>query len=105
MNKKKRDKFLAHYGVPGMKWGHHTSGSSKGSKKSKKPKLQKKRMSEMSNEELKNFNTRMNLEKQYRKLSKSKVDVGRRVFNNIVLNSAQVVATAYVVNRFKRVVH
>lgn len=56
------NQYLAHHGILGMRWGHRKSGasvtrSSSGSKK-------------MSDEELQTSVKRMNLEKQYKELSK-----------------------------------
>lgn len=75
--------YLAHYGVKGMKWGRRRGesggGSAKTAKKTPRPvsedhamsrELRKKRVSEMSNAELKKLNERMQLEASYDQLMK-----------------------------------
>ena len=86
--------FIAHFGVKGMRWGvtksrsgrSGSSDSSGGSRKSAaitKPgrqsadasraaKLKKKDINSMSNDQLKQLNNRINLEKQYRQLTEKK---------------------------------
>lgn len=61
--------FLAHYGVPGMKWGRR-KGSSRtaGDAKAVAP-LRKKKPSQMTNDELRKLNERMQLEQNYKKLN------------------------------------
>lgn len=61
--------FLAHYGVPGMKWGRRKGSSgTAGDAKAVAP-LRKKKPSQMTNEELRKLNERMQLEQNYKKLN------------------------------------
>lgn len=77
------DEFLAHYGVPGMKWGKRKSSSSSSEEKTsssdheKVAQLRAKRPSEMSNEELRVLTNRMNLEQNYARLNPGKVSQGK----------------------------
>jgi hypothetical protein len=78
--------YLAHYGVLGMKWGvrKKSKGRVKTSKRSSKyssdykesQKLRKKSSKELSNDQLKTLNRRMNLEQEYNRLSTSSVNRG-----------------------------
>lgn len=80
---------LYHYGILGQKWGRRRYQYANGTltpagKKHQKEmgwskdakyaaKLKKKKVSEMSNEELKKYNERRNLEANYKRLNPSKV--------------------------------
>ena len=79
---------LYHYGVPGMKWGVRKSEDklSRISSRSKKEKwsedatevakLKTKKVSQMSNAELKKVNTRKDLEQNYHRLNPSAIKKG-----------------------------
>lgn len=79
---------LKHFGILGMKWGVRRGrnvSSRFGKRKSTKGwsddakeanKLKKKSVSQLSNSELKKINERMNLEKNYKSLSKRDVSKG-----------------------------
>lgn len=78
--------FLAHYGVKGMKWGRRKArNSDDGDRPKRTPSedhltakaLKKKRVSEMSNADLKKLTTRMQLEKQYAELTQDSRTVSR----------------------------
>lgn len=65
------DGFLAHYGVPGMRWGRRKSGSSTVSTRTdthpdraEVDKLKRNKPRTLSNSEIQRINTRLNLEKQ-----------------------------------------
>jgi len=82
---------LAHYGVPGMRWGRRngskvTTSSTKGNAKpfprtsadhKAVNKVRAKKVSAMSNAELKAFTTRVNLERQYNQLNPGKIAKGK----------------------------
>lgn len=114
--------YLAHYGVKGMKWGRRKSdssgGDSKSSKKdSKRPTtsqdakkakgLQKsvdnKGVGHLSNKELQDVITRMELQQKYDKLSKkgSRVESGKNFIADILSDAAKNVATSYVEDLLK----
>ena len=75
---------LAHYGVKGMKWGvrrnrgrrssSNTKGWSKDAKRANA--IKRKSVNQMSNEELRTLNKRMELEKNYNRLNPSNVQKG-----------------------------
>lgn len=76
---------LYHWGILGMKWGHRKAKNAKTySKKNKKmsqdakeaEQLRKKKLYELSNEELKRYNNRKQLEDNYKRLNKSTIAKG-----------------------------
>lgn len=73
---------LKHAGILGMKWGKHkiksTSTVTKSEDHVRTQKLKKKKMSEMTNTELKDLTNRLQLEKQYKDLSKSQMSSGKK---------------------------
>ena len=100
---------LYHYGIPGMKWGVRRFQPNKGSgkkkrslsKKSKAAKIRfrnetgsrsskalrdyrKKDINKMSNKELQAAINRMNLEKQYRSLTKRDTMLGNKVAKDVL---------------------
>lgn len=90
------DTFLAHYGVPGMKWGKR-KGSSGSSKSSKEPAsadavavgalMGKKKSSgtaALSNKELQTVITRRQLEQQYKNLNPGKVQSGHNKVKTVL---------------------
>ena len=105
--------FLEHIGVLGMKWGRRknkiknriisiknkspvkkdTENESDDSKK--KDILKKKPLKEMSNAELKEFTTRLQLEKQYKDLNKTEVSAGRKFVNEILGQAVKQTAATY----------
>lgn len=90
--------YLAHYGVPGMKWGVRRQHASSGSKKSRRQKrratyskdylesepLRKKNYKQLSNAELTKLNKRMNLEQNYKRLNPKGIDKGIAVSKKII---------------------
>ena len=96
---------LMHYGVLGMRWGHRktsTSSSSTGSRKSKKSddyvrakSLKKKRLSQLSNAELKELNNRMQLEQTYKSLKKQRVSVGKKFVKDVAYETAKQTTSEY----------
>lgn len=104
--------YLEHFGVLGMKWGRRKAkGSSSGPSKSKKTKstrdpsnvelrrIQKKKPSEMSNDELRRANERLNLETQYRQLNSRDMSSGKTWVKNAAIlagtTAVTVVASKY----------
>lgn len=88
--------FLAHYGVPGMKWGKRSAKSVRGKKtfgpisadasaaNDAKAKIKKSGTRSLSNQELQTVVTRINLEQQYSKLSPSKMQRGKKITSKIL---------------------
>lgn len=97
---------LCHYGVLGMKWGvrRGSSSSTGGSKKRKGSRvsddardaaqLKKKRVSEMSNAELRRLNERQQLEQNHARLNPSKVKRGLAAATGIVGTATATLALA-----------
>lgn len=95
---------LCHYGVLGMKWGvrrDRSSGSSKKRRASKMSddarnaaKLKKKRVSELSNSELRWLNDRQQLEQNHARLNPSKVKKGLAAATGIVGTATATLALA-----------
>lgn len=92
---------LKHYGVLGMRWGRRKSSASNKppSNPSKdhirKVQLKKKKISEMSNEELREVSNRLQLEKQYKDLTRRDVTPGKKFVMDILATTAKTTATAY----------
>lgn len=105
----KVDNFLQHFGILGMKWGRRKRKTSLSKGKSKlvktsnnhpdhdrKVALKKKKLRQMSNEEIKALNNRLQLEKTYRELTQAEVSKGRKFVSEILGNAAKQTASTYV---------
>lgn len=84
----KVDATLAHYGILGMKWGVRRKRGPDGlvvqSEDHKKVEnLREKKVVEMSNVELKELNTRLQLEKQFKDLTKVEQSAGKKFVTDI----------------------
>lgn len=110
---------LKHYGVLGMKWGVSKGSSSSGSSRKiktratyrkeqaakdlanssadhkKKKVLMKKKVSEMTNDELREVTTRLQLEKSYKDITKNQISPAKKFVRDIVLTTAKTSATNY----------
>lgn len=93
-----RDDELYHYGVLGMKWGHRKSegGSSSIFRRREKSEdyktveaIRKKKIKEMSNEELRTANNRLQLEAQYKNLTKRRIFAGEQFARDYVNDVAK----------------
>lgn len=83
--------YLKHYGMLGMKWGHRKNSNhifSNDKERRKKimssdaeelAEIRKKNINELSNEELRKANNRLNLEQQYSRLNPSKLKKGAMI--------------------------
>lgn len=94
------DNQLTHYGIKGMKWGvrrrRKSTPSSPSADYTKAKQIKKKRISEMSNDELKALTQRLQLEKQYRDLSPDVVNRGKNEVQQILKNAAKQTATNFI---------
>lgn len=103
--------FLEHYGKLGMRWGKRGASqvlskvgakiksefSNKDSEDFKKAKtLKKKKLSRMSNAEIRSLNERMQLERQYKDLTKPAINPGKKFVSDVLSNSAKQTASTYV---------
>jgi hypothetical protein len=101
---------LYHFGILGMKWGvrrNHGGVSKAGRQKAgskeddrsedskKKSELKKKKLRQMSNVELKSLNERLQLEKQYKELTKNEISAGRKFVTEVLAGAAKQTATTY----------
>lgn len=90
--------FLKHIGVLGMRWGKRKTKPKSSSSNDYKNKvlIKKKKLHEMSNQELRSLNERMQLERQYKELNKVDVSAGRQFINDMVYGIAKQTVTDYV---------
>ena len=105
-------KYLAHFGIPGMKWGQRRFQNEDGTyteegkrrrreanysaDEKRKRELAKKPSSQLSNKELEELNRRYNLERQRENYEKKGNTWVGRVMDKIADQSAQQVATQVV---------
>lgn len=106
---------LYHYGVLGMRWGVRRSktGSRSSISKPKRSKRtvnesykqahSKKKLKYMSNNELQEINKRLNLEKNYKELTRKKRK-GKAAVNNFVSTAGTIAAVAGAYNTYKKYV-
>lgn len=87
----KSDEELMHWGVLGMKWGVRKSRPGV-------TKVDSKRVTRITDEELKARISRIQLEKQYKQLSSPKIAAGKRILAGVLIGAATTVATVYVKN-------
>jgi len=92
---------LKHYGIKGMQWGVRRKRSSKTgrveSEDSRSAKsLRKKKLSEMSNDELRKLNTRLQLERQYKDLTKKDTSKAQKFVSDVLRESGKNLASKYV---------
>ena len=103
---------LSHYGVPGMRWGVRRSGVSSMPGKTKKgpPSEDYKRMLDMKKRGTKNLTTselreltgRIQLEKQYKDLSKAQVSKGKAFVQDTLKSTGKEVAKEALKNAAKK---
>lgn len=106
---------LYHWGIKGQKWGVRRYQNKDGSltpagrKKygsddnRKVAEIRKKRISEMTNSELKDANYRLNLERQYKDLTRKK-SVGKKAVSAFIATAGTIVAIEGAAGTYKRVV-
>ncbi len=98
---------LIHWGIPGMKWGvrrKNAGGSTRPESEDHKTvkSLRRKKVSEMSNDELKKLTTRLQLEKQLKDLSSSEVSFGQKFVQEVLGNAGKQLAAKYVANAVEK---
>lgn len=87
------DNNLQHHGVKGMRWGHRKS---KPSSEDYVSAHSKKKAREMSDKELRSRISRLQMEQQYKTLSKPRSAAGKKFVTGVLVGTASVVASAYV---------
>lgn len=98
---------LSHYGVLGMKWGRRrglSSSSTSSSDHIKTASLKKKKLNEMSNQEIKDLTTRLQLERQYADLNKLSVASGRKIVGDILMNTGKQTAANYTAKAVSKII-
>lgn len=89
----KQEDVLSHYGILGMQWGKRKGQVNKSSTQPPKVKdeefqnsrkLKRKSVSQLSNAQLQDYVTRMNLEKQYKKLKKDDISEGQKMVQDML---------------------
>lgn len=109
MKSYKKQEVLKHVGILGMKWGRRKApGASAPDRTSSDHKvgaaLKKKKLSEMSNDELKTLTNRLQLEKQYKELSKKDLSFGQKFVSDVLVGAGKQLASKYVANAGESVI-
>ena len=92
--------YLAHYGVLGMKWGVRKKTPSADSAKVKA--IRKKSVDEMSNQDLRDANNRLQLESQYKQLTK-KTGIGKKAVKAFIGTAGTITAVTAAAKTYKKV--
>ena len=89
---------LSHYGVLGMHWGRRqgSSGISGSSDHQKAHSLKGKKLSDMTNDELKTLTSRLQLEKQYKDALKQDTSSGKKFIKEVLVSAGKTTAALYV---------
>ena len=106
--------FLAHYGVLGMKWGVRRavgpdgkvlrgSAARKYKKEQRISAKYEKKVSSLSDKELRERINRLNMEKQYEALTKRDMTKGESYVKGILATSGKTLATAFIIKQSPKV--
>ena len=87
---------LKHIGVLGMHWGQRKGPDNSSSDHKVASSLKKKKLSDMSNSELKTLTTRLQLERSYKDLSKSNISLGKKFIDNLIQTQGEQLVSKYV---------
>ena len=93
--------YLAHYGVLGMKWGVRRKSRTPSADSAKVKAIRKKKVNEMSNQELRDANNRLQLERQYRDLTK-KQNVGKKAVKAFIGTAGTITAVTAAYATYKK---
>lgn len=85
---------LKHYGILGMKWGKRRSRVTSDDHNTARA-IGKKRLDEMTNDELKKLTTRLQLERQYKDLSKKQLSTGQKIVSGLLKEAGKEVFNAH----------
>jgi hypothetical protein len=91
---------LYHWGIMGMRWGRKkgrksTKASTSSSEHKNKEILKKKKLSDMTNSELKTFNERLQLERSYKELRSSEISPGRKFIQEMLVTTGKQAIQSY----------
>jgi hypothetical protein len=89
-------KSFKHWGVKGMHWGVRKAHRNASEDFTTARSIQGKSVDEMSNQELKTLTTRLQLEKQFRDLTRTEKSTGRKLVDEILLDVAKEPVKAFV---------
>lgn len=91
---------MYHFGKMGMHWGRRKAKSSGPSSEEHQHKetLGKKQLRELSNVDIKKLNERLQLEKQYKELTKKQMSPGKKFIRDLLLNQGKQLVTSYITN-------
>lgn len=92
---------LAHYGVLGMKWGKRKSRTPSADSEKVKA-IRKKSVDEMSNQDLRDANNRLQLERQYKDLTK-KTSIGKKAVKAFIGTAGTITAVTAAAKTYKKV--
>lgn len=104
------DDYIAHFGILGMKWGVRRERGPDGLVTSKKissedyarsREIKKKKISEMTNAELKTLVDRMNLESQFKNLKSRDISSGRKIVTDILKETGKELAKEHLRSGYK----
>lgn len=90
---------MYHFGVMGMRWGRKRSKKPKGPSSEEhqiKESLSKKQLRELSNADIKKLTERLQLEKQYRELTKKQMSPGKKFVRDLLINQGKQLLTEYI---------
>lgn len=98
------DDVLSHFGIPGMRWGRRKArAAAVAPRPAQRPhvpdelpvKRTKIRTSDMSDVDLRNAISRIQMEKQYAQLTAKEKTLGRKLAEEVLLGAGKQVATQY----------
>lgn len=84
------NEFIEHYGKKGMKWGVRRKPVKTSSDYRKTAPLRNRKTRELSNKQLQQINSRINMEQQYRKLNPTKIQKGELIAKSVVATAGTI---------------
>lgn len=87
-------KSIKHFGVMGMHWGQRKASSASPEHLAVKT-LKKKKVSDMTNAELKAVTTRLQLEKSFKEITATQVSPGKKMVNDMISNFGKQALTSF----------